>query len=97
MDCRKGGEKNSREERHAFIYARGSKAMQGFHSNIEKLTLENENYRKVLYTGKHSQLVMMCLKLSTIYSPAHHKDGIVRTTKEEAEANEAEFEGATTE
>ncbi|MGZ4882115.1 MAG: cupin domain-containing protein, partial [Halobacteriota archaeon] len=37
------------------------------------------------------------LKLYTIYSPAHHKDGIVRATKKEAEANEAEFDGVTTE
>ncbi len=37
------------------------------------------------------------LKLYTIYSPAHHKDGIVRATKEEAFANEAEFDGVTTE
>ncbi len=37
------------------------------------------------------------LKLYTIYSPAHHKDQIVRSTKEEAEANEAEFDGETTE
>ena len=37
------------------------------------------------------------LKLYTIYSPAHHKDGIVRATKTEAEANEAEFDGVTTE
>jgi len=37
------------------------------------------------------------LKLYTIYSPAHHKDGIVRATKEEAIANEAEFDGVTTE
>ena len=37
------------------------------------------------------------LKLYTIYSPAHHKDGIVRATKEEAMANEAEFDDATTE
>lgn len=37
------------------------------------------------------------LKLYTIYSPAHHKDGIVRATKAEAEANEAEFDGTTTE
>lgn len=132
--------------------------MKGFCSNIEKDTLENENFRKVLYTGKHSQLVLMSLapneeigmevhadndqffrfekgqgkviidgneyqvsdgfavvvpagaehnvintsaseKLSlyTIYSPAHHKDGIVRVTKEEAVANEAEFDGKTTE
>lgn len=37
------------------------------------------------------------LKLYTIYSPAHHKDGIVRLTKAEAEANEEEFDGKTTE
>lgn len=132
--------------------------MKGFNSNIEKATLENNNFRKVLYTGKHSQLVLMCLqpkeeigmevhtendqffrfekgkgeciidgnkyevgdgsaivvpsgaqhniintsetdqlKLYTIYSPAHHKDGIVRATKEEAETNGADFDGVTTE
>lgn len=132
--------------------------MKGFNTNIEKETLENNNFRKVLYTSKHSQLVLMSLlpkqdigmevhsdndqffrfekgegkciidgneypltdgsvivvpagaehniintsetedlKLYTIYSPAHHKDGIVRATKEEAEANEAEFDGVTTE
>ena len=36
--------------------------MKGYIDNIEKLTLENENFRKVLYTGKHSQLVLMSLK-----------------------------------
>ncbi len=132
--------------------------MKGYTTNIEKDTLENNNFRKVLYTGKHSQLVLMSLapkeeigmevheendqffrfekgkgkcvidgneynigdgiaivvpagaqhniintsdteelKLYTIYSPAHHKNGIVRATKEEAEANEAEFDGQTSE
>ena len=132
--------------------------MKGFCANIEKDTLENENFRKVLYTGKNSQLVLMSLKpkeeigmevhkendqffrfekgegkciidgneyelkdgvaiivpagaqhnivntsetenlkMYTIYSPAHHKDGIIRATKEEAEANEAEFDEKTTE
>ena len=132
--------------------------MKGFSQNIEKLTLENSNFRQVLYTGKHSQLVLMSLKpkeeigmethpdndqffrfekgtgkcvidgneyevsdgsaivvpagaehnvinvsdfedlkLYTIYSPAHHKDAIVRATKEEAQANEAEFDGQATE
>ncbi len=132
--------------------------MKGFNANIEKATLENKNFRKVLYTGKHSQLVLMSLKpkeeiglevhkendqffrfekgrgrciidgntyelgdgsviivpagaqhniintsetddlkLYTIYSPAHHKDGIVRATKKEAEAKQAEFDGKTTE
>jgi mannose-6-phosphate isomerase-like protein (cupin superfamily) len=36
--------------------------MKGFNANIEKETLENTNFRKVLYTGKHSQLVLMNLK-----------------------------------
>lgn len=132
--------------------------MKGYNSNIEKDTLDNTNFRKVLYTGKHSQLVLMSLKpneeigmevhldndqffrfekgegkciidgkeytlsdgsviivpagaehnvintsntedlkLYTIYSPAHHKDGIVRATKEEAEQNEEEYDGVTTE
>ena len=132
--------------------------MKGYTTNIEKGTLENNNFRKVLYTGKHSQLVLMSLKpkeeigmevheendqffrfekgqgkciidgneydlgdgmaivvpagsqhniintsdteelkLYTIYSPAHHKDGIVRATKEEASTQQAEFDGNTTE
>lgn len=37
------------------------------------------------------------LKLYTIYSPPHHKDGIARATKAEAEANEVEFDGVATE
>lgn len=36
--------------------------MSNFIDNIQKLTLENENFRKVLFTGKHSQLVVMSLK-----------------------------------
>ena len=132
--------------------------MHGFVSNIEKDTLENENFRKVIYTSKHSQLVLMSLapneeigmevhkdndqffrfekgqgkciidgneydikdgtavvvpagaqhniinisatdnlKLYTIYSPAHHQDGVVRKTKVEAEADGPEFDGKTTE
>ena len=132
--------------------------MKGFSSNIEKDTLENANFRKILYTGKHSQLVLMSLKpleeigmevhpdndqffrfekgvgkciidgneyllengvavlvpagaqhniintsdseelkLYTIYSPAHHKDGVIRETKAEAVANGPEFDGVTTE
>lgn len=132
--------------------------MKGFSANIEKETLENGNFRKVLYTSKYSQLVLMSLKpmeeigmevhqdndqffrfekgqgkciidgneyelkdgvaivvpagaqhnvlntseteelkLYTIYSPAHHKDGVVRATKAEAEADGPEFDGATTE
>jgi len=36
--------------------------MKGFSTNIEEATLENSNFRKVLYTSKHSQLVFMSLK-----------------------------------
>jgi mannose-6-phosphate isomerase-like protein (cupin superfamily) len=34
---------------------------KGYHSNIEKLTLLNTSFRKVLYTGEESQLVLMSL------------------------------------
>ncbi|MBP7475822.1 MAG: cupin domain-containing protein, partial [Pyrinomonadaceae bacterium] len=36
--------------------------MKGFKSNIEKDTLKNKNFRKVVYTGQHLQLVLMSLK-----------------------------------
>ncbi len=131
--------------------------MRGFIADIKKETLINSSFRKVLYTGKNSQLVIMSLKpkeeigmeifskndqffrfekgwgkcidgtiyevgsgiavivpagamhniiniseneelkFYTIYSPPHHKDGIVRSTKEETEASEAEFDGITSE
>lgn len=35
--------------------------MHGFVTNIEKDSLENSNFRKVLYTDKNSQLVLMSL------------------------------------
>ncbi len=35
--------------------------MKGFYANVEKDTLENDNFRKVLYSGKHCQLVLMSL------------------------------------
>ncbi|MFA5031192.1 MAG: cupin domain-containing protein [Patescibacteria group bacterium] len=132
--------------------------MKGFKDNIEKSTVENENFRKVLYTGPHSQLVLMALrpneeigeevheendqffrfekgsgkviidgneyevgdgvavvipagsrhnvintsssdmlKMYTIYSPAHHRDGVLHETKAKAEADDEEFDGKTTE
>jgi mannose-6-phosphate isomerase-like protein (cupin superfamily) len=36
--------------------------MKGYVINIEKATKENENFRKVLYTARYSQLVLMSLK-----------------------------------
>ncbi len=35
---------------------------KGYVDNIEKLTLENENFREVLYTDKKTQLVVMSIK-----------------------------------
>ena len=35
--------------------------MTGYIANIEQETLTNENFRKVVYTAKHSQLVLMSL------------------------------------
>ena len=34
---------------------------QGHHVNLEKITRENADFRRVLYTGKSMQLVLMCL------------------------------------
>ena len=36
--------------------------MLEYNGPIEKLTLENTNFRQVLFTGPHSQLVLMCLQ-----------------------------------
>ena len=36
--------------------------MNGYVGPIETLTLKNDYFRQVLYTGKHSQLVVMCLQ-----------------------------------
>ncbi|MBR1369571.1 cupin [Methanocalculus chunghsingensis] len=35
---------------------------KGFAADIEKDTVENTDFRRVLYTGKYSQLVLMSLK-----------------------------------
>ncbi len=35
---------------------------KGFASNLEEETKKNTDFRRVLYTGKYSQLVLMCLK-----------------------------------
>ena len=35
---------------------------KGFVINLEDATAQNSNFRKVIYTAHHSQLVLMCLK-----------------------------------
>jgi mannose-6-phosphate isomerase-like protein (cupin superfamily) len=48
--------------------------MKGFKSNIEKDTMENKNFRKVVYTGKRLQLVLMSLKAGEEIGEETHKD-----------------------
>ena len=49
--------------------------MSGFSTNLEKDTLENKNFRKVIYTAPHSQLVLMCLQPSEdIGMEVHEKE-----------------------
>jgi mannose-6-phosphate isomerase-like protein (cupin superfamily) len=56
--------------------------MQGYVGNIEKETEENENFRKVLYTAKFSQLVVMALKpMEEIGEETHTLDQFIRIEK----------------
>jgi mannose-6-phosphate isomerase-like protein (cupin superfamily) len=47
--------------------------MKGFKSNIEKDTLSNSDFRRVLYTGKNSQLVLMNLRPGEEIGEEAHK------------------------
>ena len=133
--------------------------MHGYCDDVMKATIANDDFRRVLYTGKHLQLVLMTLqpgeeigaevhqdrdqffrfeegegtvdidgkansveddfavivpagarhnvrntgdgplRFYTLYGPPEHKDGIVQTTKAEADArhHDEEWDGATTE
>ena len=53
--------------------------MKGYITNIEKDSLENENFRKVLYTGKNSQLVLMAIEpKDDIGEEVHNLDQFIR-------------------
>ncbi len=130
--------------------------MKGFVKNIEAMAVENKEFRRVLYTAKHCQLVLMALnpkeeigaevheldqffrveegtgqavldgvrteirpgfavvvpaganhniintgagplKLYTLYAPPNHRDGVVHHTRDQAEADNEQFDGKTTE
>ena len=131
--------------------------MKGYIASIEAESIANQNFRKVLYTAKNSQLVVMSLKvgeeigeevhnldqfircesgegkaildgveyairdgfavvvpagarhnivntssdkplkLYTVYSPPNHRDGVIHATKTDAETDEEEFDGKTSE
>ncbi|MBM3206112.1 MAG: cupin domain-containing protein [Candidatus Staskawiczbacteria bacterium] len=56
--------------------------MKGYIQNIEKLSLENNNFRQVLYTDKNSQLVLMSLLAGEeIGEEVHDVDQFLRVEK----------------
>jgi mannose-6-phosphate isomerase-like protein (cupin superfamily) len=61
--------------------------MKGYVTNIEKESLENEYFRKVLYTDERLQLVVMSLKPSEdIGEEVHQLDQFIRVEKGEGKA-----------
>jgi len=61
--------------------------MQGFVQNIEELSVENNYFRKVLYTAKSSQLVLMCLMpAEEIGEEVHDLDQFFRIETGQGEA-----------
>jgi len=48
--------------------------MTGYHVDIEKKTEENEFFREVLYTGPHSQLVVMSIGVGEDIGLETHDD-----------------------
>ena len=61
--------------------------MSGYVTNIEKETLDNENFRKVLFTAKNSQLVVMSLAPGEeIGEEVHDLDQFIRVESGEAVA-----------
>src|SRR5476649_2411634 len=67
--------------------------MKGHIINLEKTALANEFFRKVLYTAKHSQLVVMSLKPGEdIGEEIHQLDQFIRC---EAGVGKAVLDGVT--
>jgi mannose-6-phosphate isomerase-like protein (cupin superfamily) len=48
--------------------------LNGYEINLEKETSKNSDFRRVLYTGKHSQLVLMSLKPGEEIGEETHED-----------------------
>jgi len=68
--------------------------VKGYVVNIEKTTEENNNFRKVLYTAKNSQLVAMSLKPGEeIGEEVHGLDQFIRIEEGEGKAvlNDVEY------
>ncbi len=68
--------------------------MKGYIGDIEKETKENENFRKVIYTAKNCQLVVMCIQPGDeIGEEVHDLDQFIRIEDGEAKAilNDVEY------
>ena len=69
--------------------------MSGYTTNIEEKTLQNENFREVLYTAQHSQLVVMSLQPNEEIGEEVHEivDQFIRIEEGEGKAilNEEEY------
>ena len=48
--------------------------MKGFTGNIEAQTLQNRDFRRIVYTGEHSQLVLMMLPPGEDIGEEVHED-----------------------
>ena len=48
--------------------------MKGYVTNIERETLKNRNFQKVLFTGKHHQLIVMSLEPGQDIGEETHDD-----------------------
>lgn len=61
--------------------------MKGFVTNIEAVTLENEDFRRVLYTAEHSQLVVMSISAGEdIGEEVHDVDQFIRIEEGEGQS-----------
>ena len=61
--------------------------MKGYVKNIEEITIKNEDFRQVLYTGKNCQLVLMALKpMEEIGMELHTLDQFFRVEEGEGES-----------
>src|SRR3990167_1028213 len=61
--------------------------MEGYITNIEEATKENTDYRRVLYTAKNSQLVLMYLQPGEeIGEEVHELDQFIRIEEGEGKA-----------
>jgi len=67
--------------------ANGGVAKKGFVQNIEEITVKNKEFRRVLYTAKQSQLVVMSLKpKEDIGMEVHKLDQFFRVEEGSGEA-----------